>query len=109
MSAIRKSSGRIARLELLLAAEHVEGHETDADADRDVGDVEGRPAVIAPAPFHVGVNKIDDVRVTDAIDEVTECAAEHEREPPAQRPLMGSKTAVEGYDERDGERRDEQE
>src|SRR5437773_69088 len=102
MSATRKSSGRIVRLQLLLAAEHVDGHEADADANRDVGDVECRPAVIAPAPLHVGVDEIDDVRVADAVDEVAESTAQNEGQPPSKRPLVRRETAVERNDERDG-------
>src|SRR5262245_30423169 len=90
-----------------LTPEHIDGNEAHPDADGDVGDVERRPAVIPSAPRHVRVDEVDDVRVADAIDEIAERAAEHERKTPLERELVRRKTPVKREDERDGDRRDE--
>ena len=92
-----------------LAGEHVDGHQPDADADRDVGHVERRPVVGRVLEDDVGVDEVDDVPVADAIEHVPERAAEHEREAPPERALARLKTPVERHDERDGRDRDEEE
>src|SRR5690606_7073242 len=56
-----------------------------ADADRAVGDVEGRPVPAA----QMEVEKIDDVAVDQAVDDVADCTAENQRQRPAEQPLTG--------------------
>src|SRR5260370_4121425 len=107
MSKNRNSSGRMGALRLLWSAEHVDGHETYADADGDVGDVARRQAVVLAAPLHVRVDEVDDVRVADAIHEVAESAPEDEGQAPPEGLLVRGEPPVERHDERDGERRDE--
>ena len=43
-----------------------------------------------PPHVDVRVDEVDDVAVADAVDEVAERAAEHEREAPLERALLGA-------------------
>src|SRR5271170_929228 len=52
----------------LLRGEHIDRHETHADADRDVRHVEGGPVVVVPLVHHVHVDEIDDVTVADPVE-----------------------------------------
>jgi hypothetical protein len=83
--------------------EHVDRHQPDPDADRDVGHVERGPVVRDAAPQHVAVDEVDDEPVPDAIDQVAQGAAEHEREAPAEGDLRGVQTPVQRHDEDDRE------
>src|SRR5580692_10219738 len=49
-----------------LRREHVERHESHSDANGDVGDVEGRPVMVATLENDVNVDEVDDVPVADA-------------------------------------------
>jgi hypothetical protein len=52
-------------------------HNSDADGDEAIGDIESRPVVVAP----VDVEKINHLAVEHAIDEITDGAAKNERKP----------------------------
>ena len=60
-------------------------------------------------PVRLVVDEVDDVVVLDAVDQVAERAAEHEREAPPERPLPRRELAVERDDEQDRDHRDGQE
>ena len=62
---------------LRLAVEQAEQGDADrAGDDRRIGDVERRPVVVAPMPL----DEIDHVAVQQAVDDVAERAADHQRE-----------------------------
>ena len=52
-------------------------HNSDADGDEAIGDVESRPVVIAP----VDVEKIDHLAIEHAIDEIADGAAKNKESP----------------------------
>ncbi len=62
--------------------EHVDGHQADAHANGDVGDVERRPVVVTALPGHVKIDEVDDPSVANAIEDVAKRAAQNERQAP---------------------------
>src|SRR5690606_9240788 len=67
------------------APQFVVDEQDGTDADCTVGDVEGRPV---PAT-QMEIEKIDDVAVDQAVDDVADRATENQRQRPAEQPLAG--------------------
>src|SRR5262245_45016375 len=68
-------------------AEHIENHERYADVNGGIGHIES-PEVPAAT---VEVEEVEHVAVEDAIDQVADRTANHERQPEPSQPLLGRK------------------
>src|ERR1700722_9842348 len=66
----------------LLRREHVDRHQTHADADRDVRDVERGPMMVMALVGEVDVDEVDDVAIADTVEHVSQGPSEDQGQPP---------------------------